>query len=115
MSRPSVLPGTTRRMETGCGPIYVTINRDPETNDVQEIFAKLGKAGGCGAAQTEAVARVVSIGLQSGTDIRELIKQLKGIQCHTAHQSCADAIGRAMEEEIDAEEPPTNATSERAT
>ena len=100
--RPQELQGKTIEMTTGCGKLYVTINADEK--GPFEVFASLGKAGGCAAAQTEATARLVSQGLRAGIDPDIIVKQLKGIRCHIPHGlgeqeilSCADAIGKALE------------------
>jgi len=100
--RPQELQGKTIEMTTGCGKLYVTINADEQ--GPFEVFASLGKAGGCAAAQTEATARLVSQGLRAGIDPDLMVKQLKGIRCHIPHGfgeqellSCADAIGKALE------------------
>jgi ribonucleoside-diphosphate reductase alpha chain len=100
--RPQELQGKTIEMTAGCGKLYVTINADEQ--GPFEVFASLGKAGGCAAAQTEATARLVSQGLRSGIDPDVIVKQLKGIRCHIPHGfgeqemlSCADAIGKALE------------------
>ncbi len=100
--RPQELRGKTIEMTAGCGKLYVTINADEQ--GPFEVFASLGKAGGCAAAQTEATARLVSQGLRSGIDPDVIVKQLKGIRCHIPHGfgdqemlSCADAIGKALE------------------
>ena len=88
----------------GCGKLYVTVNKDE--NGLFEVFANLGKAGGC-PAQSEATCRIVSAALRSGVDPAVLIEQLKGIRCLTAvsrkHMSedtdvlsCPDAIARAI-------------------
>ena len=58
-ARPAVVTGSTRAMRTGCGKLYVTINRDER--GPFELFATMGKAGGCAASQTEAIARLVSL------------------------------------------------------
>jgi ribonucleoside-diphosphate reductase alpha chain len=65
----------------------------------------MGKAGGCAASQTEGLSRLVSFALRSGADIKEVVKQLKGISCHSTSWgksgkilSCADAISKALEE-----------------
>lgn len=102
--RPDLTRGTTRKLKTGCGTLYVTINCD-EHNRPFELFSTMGKAGGCAASQAEAISRLISFALRSGADTKEIIKQLKGISCQSISWtrggkilSCADAIARALEE-----------------
>jgi len=101
--RPEVVNGTTRLMETGCGRLYVTINEDGDGN-LFELFTHMGKAGGCAASQAEAIGRLVSLALRSNIEPAEIIKQLKGITCHSPTwinggriSSCSDAISKAIE------------------
>ncbi|MDA8088455.1 MAG: vitamin B12-dependent ribonucleotide reductase [Nitrospiraceae bacterium] len=101
--RPEALRGTTRRMHTGCGRIYVTINEDAEGHFF-ELFTSMGKAGGCAASQSEALGRLISLALRSNIEHEEIIKQLKGISCHQQVWesggkilSCSDAIAKALE------------------
>jgi ribonucleoside-diphosphate reductase alpha chain len=101
--RPDVIKGSTRFMMTGCGNLYVTINEDEEGH-LFELFTSMGKAGGCAASQSEAIGRLVSLAFRSNIEPDEVIKQLKGISCHspTWHEggrilSCSDAIARALE------------------
>ncbi|MHC5035894.1 MAG: vitamin B12-dependent ribonucleotide reductase [Planctomycetota bacterium] len=101
--RPMVMRGTTRKIRTGCGNLYVTINEDKQ-GEPFEIFSWMGKAGGCAASQTEAICRLISFALRSGADVVPIIGQLKGISCHSTAWgeggkilSCADAIARAIE------------------
>jgi ribonucleoside-diphosphate reductase alpha chain len=101
--RGEVTFGMTRKMKTGCGTLYVTINEDEEGR-LCEIFNQMGKAGGCGASQSEAIGRLVSLALRSGIKPSSVIRQLKGISCHLPvwHQggktlSCSDAIAKAIE------------------
>ena len=101
--RPDVIKGTTRLMKTGCGNIYVTINEDEEGH-LFELFTSMGKAGGCAASQSEAIGRLVSLAFRSNIEPDEVIKQLKGIMCHspTWHEggrilSCSDGIANALE------------------
>ena len=99
--RPEVLHGETIRMQTGCGPLYVTINEDEQ--GPFEVFNTMGKAGGCVASQTEAIGRLASLALRSGVSIDEIIKQLGGIRCHRPFGfgknqvlSCSDAVAKAL-------------------
>jgi ribonucleoside-diphosphate reductase alpha chain len=76
--RPDVVVGTTQRIQTGYGSLYVTINEDE--HGAFELFATLGKSGGYTASFTEAVSRLVSLCLRSGIDANEVAKQLEGIR-----------------------------------
>lgn len=98
------LYGSTFCKTTGCGKIYITMNED-ENGNLIEVFASMGKAGGCAASQIEAIGRLLSISLRSGVKPEELMKQLAGIQCHSALAfgadktlSCADAFGNCFRE-----------------
>ncbi len=102
-ARLDVIHGSTRKIRTGCGNLYVTVNEDEEGN-LFEIFNQIGKAGGCAASQSEAIGRLVSLALRSGIEPEVVVRQLKGISCHMPvwYQegkilSCADAIAKAIE------------------
>ena len=101
-NRPVFLNGTTYRMETGCGFLYVTINKDE--HDFFELFTNMGKAGGCAASQSEALGRMVSLAWRSGVQPEQVIRQLLDISCHTPLgfgenkiHSCADAVAKAIQ------------------
>jgi ribonucleoside-diphosphate reductase alpha chain len=103
--RPKVTRGVTERVNTGCGYIYVTVNFD--NRGISEVFSTLGKAGGCAAAQLEAISRLTSLALRSGIDIDSIVKHLRGIRCPSiawehghAILSCADAIASVLEKYI---------------
>jgi ribonucleoside-diphosphate reductase alpha chain len=105
--RPKILKGWTYQMQTGCGPLYVTVNED--TNGLFELFTTMGKAGGCAASQSEAIGRMVSLAWRSGIQARQVIKQLQGISCHSPSgfgenkiMSCADAVARAIQSHMSA-------------
>ncbi len=100
--RGDVTSGVTRRIRTGCGKLYVTINMDE--NGPVELFSQMGKAGGCAASQSEAISRLISLSLRSGIRPEAIVKELKGISCHRIVWqggdrilSCADAIGQTIE------------------
>ena len=105
--RPQTTFGVTERIKTGEGYLYVTINEDE--SGLCEVFTTIGKAGGNAAAQSEAISRVISLGLRSGIDPREIVKQLKGISGPTpvwdGHGgqilSTPDAIGKVLERYIE--------------
>ncbi|MBI5814555.1 MAG: vitamin B12-dependent ribonucleotide reductase [Nitrospinae bacterium] len=116
--RPDVVTGSTHRINTGCGSMYVTINKD-ETGRPLELFTQLGKAGGCAASQTESIGRLVSLALRAGVDVEVVRSQLSGISCHQPAwdkgvriSSCADAIGKAIGQwlELHKEEEERNET-----
>ncbi|MEK6790564.1 MAG: vitamin B12-dependent ribonucleotide reductase [Deltaproteobacteria bacterium] len=101
--RGEVTFGITRKMKTGCGNLYVTINEDEEGRPI-EIFTQIGKAGGCVASQCEAMGRMTSLALRSGIEAQEIAKQMRGISCHlpvgyggSKILSCADAMAQAMD------------------
>lgn len=100
--RPKALKGWTYQMQTGCGPLYITVNEDD--NGLFELFTTMGKAGGCAASQCEAIGRLISLAWRSGVPAKQVIKQLVGISCHKPSGfgeskvlSCADAVAKAIE------------------
>ncbi len=105
MPRPKKVLSETVAVRTGCGNMYVTIGNAPA---VSEVFIKLGKAGNCIPAWSEALARVISIALQNGTPLAEITKTLKAIKCPTplrfpeeeAVESCPDAVARTLAEYV---------------
>ncbi len=103
--RKEVTWGSTRKMVTGCGSLYVTINEDEE--GLFEVFATMGKSGGCAASQAEAVSRLISLSLRCGIEVEQIIKQLKGVRCPNQAwekggriYSCSDAVAKALERYI---------------
>ncbi len=104
--RPEVIMGTTTKVATGCGNLYVTINSDEEGRPF-ELFTQMGKAGGCAASQLEAIGRLVSLAFRSGIEVKSIIEQLRNIRCPSPSWekgqrifSCADAIARVIEKRL---------------
>lgn len=100
--RPKITVGSTRKIKTGCGSLYVTVNAD-ECGPI-ELFTCMGKSGGCTASNMEAVARLCSLAMRNGISIGDIADQLSGIRCSSAiwedgrqNLSCADAIARVLE------------------
>jgi ribonucleoside-diphosphate reductase alpha chain len=102
-SRPELLRGTTRRIETPLGTLYVTITED-DLGQPFEMFMSLGKAGGALMADVEAIGRLISLALRSGIPIGEIHRQLRMISSDRAVGlgpnkvlSVPDAVGIAVE------------------
>jgi ribonucleoside-diphosphate reductase alpha chain len=102
-SRPELLRGTTRRLETPLGTLYVTVTED-EKGQPFEVFMSLGKAGGALMADVEALGRLISLALRSGIPMKEIYRQLRGISSDRtiglgANKvlSVPDAVGIAIE------------------
>jgi ribonucleoside-diphosphate reductase alpha chain len=102
-SRPELLRGTTRRVETPLGTLYVNITED-DRGQPFEVFMSLGKAGGALMADVEALGRLISLALRSGIPMREVWRQLRGISSDRVIGlgpnkvlSVPDAVGIAIE------------------
>jgi ribonucleoside-diphosphate reductase alpha chain len=102
IQRPDKLIGLSYRYDTGCGGLFITIN---ETADGVpfELFATLGKSGGCPKASMEGIGRMVSLAFRNGIKPEKIIKQLLSIGCHKPIGlgpkkvlSCSDAIAKAI-------------------
>jgi ribonucleoside-diphosphate reductase alpha chain len=103
-SRPSMLRGTTRKMTSPLGDVFVTLNED-EGGKPFEVFATLGKAGSIAMADTEAIGRLISLALRFGVPISQVHSQLRGISSDRAIGfgqnkvlSVPDAIAQAIEQ-----------------
>ena len=104
--RPAVVQGVTERVRTGHGNMFVNVTFD-EGGRPFEVFTTLGKAGGCDAAQLEAISRLMSLALRSGIDPAQVVEQLRGITCcpawdggtlvRSAPDAAALVLGRHLE------------------
>jgi len=77
-NRPDSLTGSTEKIRTGYGNLFLTINVDQAGKPI-EIFASIGKSGHSIMAVTEAICRLASLALQSGTGVDTIVEQLIGI------------------------------------
>ncbi|MBV9110512.1 MAG: response regulator SirA, partial [Gemmatimonadetes bacterium] len=100
--RPDVLRGTTRKMGSPLGDVFVTINED-EKHQPFEVFATLGKAGSIAMADVEAIGRLISLALRFGIPVNDVYMQLRGISSDRAIgfgankvHSVPDAIAQAL-------------------
>lgn len=99
--RPPQTTGSTYCIEVGCGKIYATI---AQADSYQEVFLKLGKAGGCPAAWLDGVGRLITFALNEGVEVEVITKALIGIRCPSPKWisegdevlSCCDAIAKVL-------------------
>ncbi|MDR3074135.1 MAG: vitamin B12-dependent ribonucleotide reductase [Deltaproteobacteria bacterium] len=76
-ARPDIVYGFTQKVSTGHGLMYVTINE--VDGKPFEIFATIGKSGRSTTAKAEAIGRLISLAMRSGLEVKEIVKQIKGI------------------------------------
>lgn len=101
--RPRTLSGVTKKIQTGHGPLYVTMNDDEF--GPRECFIVQGKPGGAAAAFSDALGRMISLAMTYGATPAEIVHQLRGIQDGNpagvgpgAVLSVPDGVARALGE-----------------
>lgn len=100
--RPRVMEGKTIKLRLPQGAIYVTANFIE--GELKEVFVTLGKSGGDEKADAEALGRLISLYLQHGGDVKNVISTLKGIKGRYSAWdegiqllSIPDAVAKALE------------------
>jgi ribonucleoside-diphosphate reductase alpha chain len=101
IDRPKELAGRTYLCQSGCCRLYVTVNL-MEGNPM-EVFIRTVGSGGCDA-NSSALGRAISTGLQNGVPYNKFVKQFAKVNCISAIKnptseghSCADVVGRCIE------------------
>jgi ribonucleoside-diphosphate reductase alpha chain len=109
--RPTIMRGSTYKVTTSYGDLYVTINDDLQGRPF-EVFATIGKAGGFFSAKSEAICRLVSLALRANIPPEEVIRQIKGIRGPMPSWSeggmilsLPDAIAQILERHIAQNQP----------
>ncbi len=92
--RPAAAPGFTIQRQSHCGKIFVTVTT--LEGKPFEVFIRFGKAGGCGSAMADGIARLVSYGLRSGLEAKDAVKALAGISCHQGPKTCLNEVASAI-------------------
>lgn len=102
--RPKVVGSINVRVVTGCGNMYVQMGW--WDGSLHEVFATLGRGGGCAMGFSEALTRSVTAGLRCGVPVSEFARQLRGVRCPNPVPfpkegtvlSCPDAIAGILEQ-----------------
>jgi len=94
-SRPHAASGFTIARRSNCGKIFTTVTLFP-TGELMEVFVRFGKAGGCGSAMADGIAKLMSYGLRSGLDPHDAVKALSGIGCHLGSNTCLNVIAESV-------------------
>ena len=107
--RPTVLEGSTTRLKTPCGSMYVTTNECD--NKLCEVMLTLGKSGTCQNLLFRTISLLVSVMLQSNIPkekiVKAISKQMEG-SCGndkiyfngTEYYSCIDFVFKRIVEEL---------------
>ncbi|MDD1728717.1 MAG: adenosylcobalamin-dependent ribonucleoside-diphosphate reductase [Methanospirillum sp.] len=101
IERPKELAGKTYICQSGCCRLYVTVNL--LDGKPFEVFIRTVGIGGCDA-NSSALGRAISTGLQSGVPYQKFVKQFSKVNCISAIKntssegvSCADVVGRCID------------------
>jgi ribonucleoside-diphosphate reductase alpha chain len=102
MRRPQALAGTTYRVPTATGTMFITINE--LDGQPVEVFCRLGKGGSHAEADSEMAGRLISVALRLQAPVprterlRLIQEQLEGIGGFGPNRvrSIADAIAKAV-------------------
>lgn len=108
--RPEVLEGSTHRVETPCGALYITLNE--YNGKLYEVRLTLGKVGNCARTFLETIAILLSVLLQSNIPREKVKKTLENgldVNCSNViwkdsirYSSCIDLICKLILEELGA-------------
>ena len=101
--RPDRLYGKTTRYRLACGNLYITVTYNE--GEPYEVFAVLGKAGGCSATVLEAIGKLCSTILRTGLGKSIIIDRIGKLSCPSQAWdegkltlSCVDAIAKSLDE-----------------
>jgi ribonucleoside-diphosphate reductase alpha chain len=93
--RPDVLPSATQEIDTGWGPVYVTVTEDP-AGEPFEVFVVTGASGDIYNAQAEALGKACSTALRAAEDrsavASELADRLIGIRTDRVSEDSGDDV-----------------------
>jgi len=86
--RPEVLTGITRRYQTACGPLSITLNEDDR--GLFEVLLHSKPSSGCNGHYLESLSRLTSLSLRAGIDPSAIQEELRYLSC-TQHEASGEA------------------------
>ncbi len=99
--RPREMSGRTFLAQSGCCRLYITVNTTLEGKPMEVFIRTVG--AGC-EANSNALGRSISTGLQNGVPYEKFVKQFAKVHCVSAIRnknaegmSCADVVGKCIE------------------
>ncbi len=99
--RPREMSGRTFLAQSGCCRLYITVNTTSEGKPMEVFIHTIG--AGC-EANSNALGRSISTGLQNGVPYEKFVKQFAKVHCISAIKnknaegvSCADVVGKCIE------------------
>lgn len=95
LEKPQAVARETKSIKTDCGMLYVTLIFKKGYPD--SVSIQLANIGGCTSSMLRALGRMISIALQAGVPVENIVKKLESIRCH-AILSCSEAIAEVLEE-----------------
>jgi len=100
-SRPREMSGRTFLAQSGCCKLYITVNTTADGHPMEVFIRTVG--AGC-EANSNALGRSISTGLQNGVPYEKFVKQFSKVHCISALRnkssegvSCADVVGKCIE------------------
>ena len=108
MEIPEIVDNYTRKVQFGCGNVYISINvlvKKPVRS-----FLKLGKTGQCTRVLLEAIGRLITLMFEYSVPIERIQQTLSGLRCAQGipaigRLSCMDAVGHDLKRFLIEEEP----------
>jgi ribonucleoside-diphosphate reductase alpha chain len=108
--REPILHGTTKKIDTSCGKLYLTVNK--QGGEIFEVYWRMGKSGHCISARNAFEGALLSKLFQSDMpkcDIADfLLNHALGVNCGQPfteegekHASCLDVIAKELIKQIE--------------
>lgn len=105
--------GLIRRLQTGCGSLWVNVFFDRRTNEICDVFLSKGSKGGCNSFMV-GLSRMISLSARAGVAPEIIIDQLRSVTPCPSYVAgkakiptiskgtcCPSAVANALEEIVE--------------